>query len=402
MQKLPGSENSYWREFYPSEPLYPELSEDVEVDVVIVGAGITGMTAAYQLKKSGFTVAVLDKHSVGGGTTGRTTGKVTSQHNLCYQDLVKRFGKETAALYGQANQAAIEKIESIIRAEQIDCDWSRDDNYVFTADPKRVADFQEEAGVAISLGLPASYETTSQLPFEIKAAVKFAGQAKFNAQKYVLGLAKTVHGNGSYIFEHSNVIGIRDGNPCRVRTSKGKVVAKHIIVASSVPTLPLIARGSYAIHEYPSESYLVAGHFDTGLTGMYISPDKHHYSILPTVTDGKKVLLIGGEGHFWGLRGNRKARFHRLADYAETNFGVSDIINHWSDRDYIAYDRVPLVGKLYPWSKNMYVGTAFRKWGLTNGTVAGMILCDLICGYDNPWAVVFSSQRPTLLNRLKG
>ena len=223
-----------------------------------------------------------------------------------------------------------------------------------------------------------------------------------NSQKYVLGLAQAVHGNGSYVFENSNVIGIREGNPGRIKTRKAKVVAKNIIIASSVPTLPLMARGGYAIHEYPSESYIVAGELDRDIKGMYISPDKEHYSILPVSVNGQGKLLIGGESHFWGLRSNRQARFVRLAQYAEEHFGVHTITNRWSDRDYLAYDGIPLVGTLYPWSKRMYVGTAFKKWGLTNGTVAGMILCDLVRGTENKWAPIFNPHRPTLLNRLRG
>lgn len=402
MATLPKNEKSFWREFYPAESLYPELSENIEVDVAVVGGGITGLTAAYLLKQRGLSVAVLEKYTVGGGTTGRTTGKVTSQHNLNYHDLAKRLGTRTARTYGEANQAAIEQIEAIIDSENLDCDWHRDDNYVFTENPEQLSRFRKEAETAASLGLPATYVTAAPLPFEIKAAVRFANQAKMNAQKYALGLARSVDGGSSFVCENSNVIGIREGSPGRVRTKKAKVVAKDIIIATSVPTLPLMARGGYAVHEYPSESYIVAGQTDKDVRGMYISPDKGHYSILPAGSDGRRMILIGGEGHFWGLRGNRQARFERLAAYAEKHFGVHAIANRWSDRDYLAYDGIPLVGTLYLWSKHLYVGSAFKKWGLTNGTAAGMILCDLICGENNAWASVFNPHRPTLLNRFRG
>lgn len=398
MATLPESEKSFWREFYPATSIYPELSTDIEVDVAIVGAGITGLTAAYLLKKRGLSVAVLDKHTVGGGTTGRTTGKVTSQHNLCYTNLQKRFGADTARTYGEANQAAISQIESIINNENIDCDWQRDDNYVYTTDPAKKQTFEQEAAAAAKLGLPATFMTHTSLPFDIVAAVKFSNQAKMNSQKYLLGLARAISGNGSYVFENSNVIGIRDGQPGRVKTKKAKVVAKNIIVASSVPTLPLLARAGYAIHEYPTESYIVAGKLDQEIRGMFISPDKNHYSILPAHADGKKILLVGGEGHIWGLRGNRQARFERLAGYMEKHFAVESVTHRWSDRDYLAYDRMPLAGTLYPWSKHLYVGTAFNKWGLSGGTAAAMILSDMISGADNAWANVFSPRRPTLRN----
>jgi len=392
MLELPDAEKSYWRLFY-SGRVFEELQDDLIVDVVIIGAGITGLSAGYLLKQSGLNVAVLDKDSVGGGTTGRTTGKVTSQHSLIYHDLQKRLGQQTARIYGEANQAALRQVEEIIIKEGIDCDWQRDDNYVFTADPARLKEFEQEAETAASLGLPASFETATPLPFEIKAAVKFTNQAKMSAQKYVMGLAEAINGDGSHVFERSEVIGIKDGNPARVRTRQGRITAKAVIVATNVPTLPLIARGAYCVMEYPTESYIVAGPLSKKIKGMYISPDKRHYSILPIKVGGQDVLLVGGESHLSGLRGDKKGRYQRLADYAERNFGLPEITNIWSDRDYLSYDGPPLVGKIYPWSKNLYGATAFRKWGLSGGTVAAMILRDLIIGETNPWATVFSSNR---------
>jgi len=389
MLQLPDLEKSYWQEFYAS-PIYPKLAMNITVDVAIVGAGITGLTAAYLLKRAGFSVAVLDKATVGGGTTGRTTGKVTSQHNLMYAELQEQQGKETARIYGEANQAAVEQINTIINREKIDCDWSRQDNYVFTDNPEQIASLKEEAEIAAELGLPASFETKTPLPFDVTGAVKFTNQAKINSQKYLLGLAKAVNSNGSYVFEQSTVTSIKDGNPGRIKTKQATVTAKDIIVATNVPTMPLAARGTYCILEYPRESYIVAGRLEKALPGMYISPDKHNYSILPV---GEGVLLIGGEGHFTGQPVNARARYQRLANYAEQRFGVTEIINRWSDRDYLAYDNLPLIGKLYPWSKHLYVGTAFKKWGLSNGTVAAMILTDLIAGKSNPWLPTFDSTR---------
>lgn len=389
---LPDVEKSLWREAYETT-VYPGLNEDIQIDVAIVGAGITGLTSAYLLKKSGFTVAVLDKDTVGGGTTGRTTGKVTSQHGLIYQELSKSLGMNKSRLYAEANEAAVAMVDSIISKESIDCDWQRDDNYVFTADPKKVQQFQQETKIAADLGLPASFVSDLPLPFKITGAVKFSNQGKFASEKYLLGLARAVHGDGSYVFENSKVIGIRDGNPCRIRTSRGQVIAKSIIVATNVPTLPLMARGGYCLLEYPTESYIVSGPYDKELKGMYISPDKNHYSILPIEVSGEKKLLIGGGGHLSGLRGSKDWRFKRLAKYAEQHFDMTTLTHKWSDRDYTAYDKVPLIGKLYPWSRNIYVGTAYKKWGLTGGTVAAMVLSDLISGKNNKWAPVFTPQR---------
>lgn len=392
MLELPKEEKSYWREDYPVS-VYPELKEDLEVDVAVVGGGITGLTSAYLLKQAGLTVAVIEKDTLGGGTTGRTTGKVTSQHNIIYNDLYTRLGEKTARIYGEAAQAAVGQVSTIVRREKIKCEWRDDDNYVYTADPGRIKSFRDEAGVAARLGLPATFETDVPLPLEILGAVKFVGQAKMNAQKYVLGLARAVDGNGNYVFENSKVTGMRDGSPGRVKTAKAAVRAKHIIVATNVPTLPLMARGGYCLLEYPTESYIVAGPIKKNLKGMYISPDNNHYSMLPLGNNGQQILLVGGEDHISGMRTSKKAKFRKLADYAEKHFGMDSITHSWSDRDYLTYDGPPLIGRLYPWSKHLYVASAFRKWGLTNGTVAAMILSDLITGRENAWAEIFDSTR---------
>lgn len=391
MLDLPQSEVAYWKSLY-LQALYPVLNSDLEVDVAIVGGGIAALTAAYLLKQAGLTVAVVEKNKIGSGTTGGTTGKVTSQHSMIYADLYKRLGSHTAGIYAQANQTGLELIAKLIEKNRIDCDWQRDDNYVYTADSSLVDQFKKEAEIANKLGLPASFETHTNLPFEIQGAVKFANQAKFDAQKYVLGLAKLVDGEGSYVFENSNVISIRDGNPGSIGTKKARITAKDIIVATKMPAAPLLARAACAAVEYPTTSYIVAAPYDGTLKGMYISTDKNHYSILPITSDNKKLLLIGGEKHIPGV-GSPTARHTKLARYAQEHFAVSSIDYRWKAMDYLAYDDVPLIGKVYPWSKHLYTATGFHKWGLSTSMVAGMILRDLITNQPNPWASTFNSMR---------
>lgn len=370
------------------KPTYPELINDAETDVVIVGGGITALNSAYLLKKSGLKVIVLEKHNLSSGTTGGTTGKVTSQHGLFYADIQRRLGKQTAKLYGQANQQAIEKIEQIIKKEKIKCEWSRADNYVYTSDPNKLNDFKLEARIAKQLGLPASFESKLDLPFEVKGAVKFAHQAKFQASDYVDGLAKIVNGQGSHVYENSEVKSFHDGEPVYVATRKAKVIAKHIIVATKVPAAPLIARLSYCIEEFPTTSYIVASKINTNLKGMYISPDKDNYSILPL----SDFLLIGGVNHL-PIIANHKTHYRKLAKYGAQHFGMKKIDYMWRAMDYISYDSVPLIGGVYPWSKHMYTATAFQKWGLSTSMVAASILHDLIFEKVNPWAKIFQPHR---------
>lgn len=391
--KLPDTEASYWTRD-TGVPIYPALQEDIGVDVAIIGAGIAGMSSAYFLKQAGLTVAVLEGNIIGGKVTGHTTGKVTSQHNLCYAMLEKRFGTETARLYGEANQRAISEMEKIIKKEDIACNWEREDNYVFTEKLDEVAKLKYEAGVASRLDLPATFETQTSLPFKVAGAVRFSDQAKFHARNYLLGLARSIHGQGSYVFEHTKAAAPNDNTPCIVSTTHGKVIAKDAIIATNVP-FPLTAHSYYGAYEYPLKSYVVAGKLPNkkAFSGMYITPSGGPIrSILPIKVGDETMLLIGGESHFPGF-GVARSRHQHLADYAAERFGLSSIDYRWSTWDYLSNDNVPLIGKLYPWSKHVFVATGFMKWGLTTGTVAGMILRDTILGQPNAWADIYDSTR---------
>lgn len=392
MAQLPHDSTSLWRKSY-AERVYPALNGDVEVDVVVVGAGITGLTTAYLLKQAGKTVAVLDKATVGGGTSGRTTGKITAQHDICYYDLQKHLGQHHAKAYADANKAAVEQVAEIVQKEQIACDWARDTNVVYTTDPRKKKQFEQEAAVAVALDLPATFSTTTELPFAVEAAVTFANQGKINMQKYLLGLARAVHGDGSFVFEKSPVHRIKDGKNPFVATAHGTVHAHDIVVATNVPCLPLMARGSYCAYEYPIISYIVAARTDHPIKGMYISPDKDNYSILPITVDNQPMMLIGGEGHFSAQPASGMHRQQKLAEFGQKHFGLRSIDYRWSDRDYIPYDGIPLVGKAYPWSKHLYVATAFKKWGLSNGTAAGIMLRDTLTGAISPWTKTFDTNR---------
>jgi glycine/D-amino acid oxidase-like deaminating enzyme len=161
-----------------------------------------------------------------------------------------------------------------------------------------------------------------------------------------------------------------------------------------VPTLPLVGRVSYGFLEHPTESFVVAGLLPKKFSGTYISPDDDNYSIFPLEIDEQWYLLIGGEGgNLPGLRLSKQKRYKKLAAYAKEHFGVEQVSHKWSDMDYRGYDELPLIGRLYPWSKHLYTATGFRKWGMTNGTVAATILTDLIMGQLNKYAEIFDSTR---------
>ena len=270
--------------------------------MAVVGGGIAGLTAALALKRAGHTVAVLEAARIGTGVTGHTTGKVTSLHRLVYTELAGRHGPDVAGMYGQANQAAIEHIARVVAEEGIDCDFRRVSNYTYAESDDAVARVRDEAALAGRLGLPSVFTSETTLPFAVRGAVRFDGQAQLHAVKYLQGLARAVDGGGSHVLEDSRVTSVRDGMPGVVETGRGTVRAREVIIATNVP----IGDGSlFAERCYLHRSYIVACLAPAApLDGTFISVDEPMRSILSIDVDGSQYILTGGEGH-------RAAETHR-------------------------------------------------------------------------------------------
>ncbi|WP_104060794.1 FAD-dependent oxidoreductase [Arthrobacter sp. 4R501] len=373
---------------------YPVLPGDLEVDVAVIGAGIAGLTAALALKRTGRTVAVIETARVGTGVTGHTTGKVTSLHRLAYTELARRHGNDTARIYGEANQAAVEHVAQLVAAEAIDCDFRRVANYTYAESDDALSLVRAEASLAARLGLPAAFTTDVPLPFPVEGAVRFDGQAQIHAVKYLQGLARAVNGEGSFVYEQTRAQQVHDGSPAVVDTEHGTVRARGIIVATNVPWG---GQGLFYLRSHPHRSYLVAGRVDTPpLDATFISADEPMRSILTTSVNGTSYVLTGGEGHRVSEPGDTAARYRRLATFAHDRLGVDKIAYRWSTQDGIPLDGLPYAGLMSPTAKHVYAITGLRKWGLTNGTAAALILVDTLSGRENPWASVFNSNRITL------
>ncbi|MGY2746871.1 FAD-dependent oxidoreductase [Pseudarthrobacter sp. O4] len=372
---------------------YPALRGDVEVDVAVVGGGIAGLTAALALKRAGRTVAVIETGRVGTGVTGHTTGKVTSLHRLAYTELQGRHNADTARAYGQANQAGLEHVAEVVAREGIDCDFRRVDNYTYAESDDALGLVRAEAALASRLGLPAAFTTDVPLPFAVKGAVRFDGQAQIHTVKYLQGLARAVDGNGSFVYEETRAQRIHDGSPCVVDAGSGTVRARDIIVATNVP---FGGQGLFELRCHPHRSYLVAGRVGTQpLDATFISADEPVRSILTADAGGASYVLVGGEGHRASEAFDTAGRYRRLAAFAQDRLGVGEVAYRWSTQDGIPLDGLPYVGRMSPAAKHVFVITGLRKWGLSNGTAAALILTDTLNGRPNRWAPVFNSNRIT-------
>ena len=381
----------FWLEH--ADTRYPSLDGDLEVDVAVVGAGITGVTAAHLLKEAGKSVALVESSRVGYGATGYTTAKLTVGHSLVYHDLIGAFGAETARRYARSNQEAIEQVAAIVERHAIDCDFEQASNYVYAESQKSVSRIEREVEAARTAGVEASLTTETDLPYAISAAIRVDAQAQFHPWKYLAGLARLIDGDGSHVFEETRATGVTKDDLCSVETSGGVVRARHVVIATQ---LPFLDRGLFFARAHPLKSYAVAAAVDerSAPRGMYISIDEPTRSIRSTPgDDGRRVLIVGGEGHPPGTDSGSPERYERLERFLRDRFGVAAAEFRWSTHDYVPVDRLPFIGRLWRGDDRIHVATGFSKWGMTKGTFAAAMITDAIVGRENEYAELYDATR---------
>ncbi len=387
---MPAKNESLWVATTP-QTHYPPLDKDLTVDVAIIGGGITGITSALLLKEAGLSVAVIEANRIAEGVSGHTTAKITSQHHLIYAYLLKSFGKEQAQIYADANQRALDQMRSWISTRNIDCDLMPAAAYIYAESEKEVDSLRQEVEAAQSLGLPASFTTESELPFPIKGAVRFDNQAQFHPRKYLLALAEQINGDGSYIFEHTRALSIDERERCTVRTEKGAVSARDVIIASHFPITDIAL---FSARLTPKRHYAI-GVVPNGqvLRDMHISAEQPVHSVRSYNSGGENILLVMGESHRTGEVVETETHYRRLVDYALSHFGTDEVRYRWSSQDLQSVDNVPYIGRFSPTSNHRYTATGFRAWGITHGTVAAMILSEMVQGREHPWQKLYSPSR---------
>ncbi|HEX2195523.1 MAG TPA: FAD-dependent oxidoreductase [Actinomycetota bacterium] len=390
---MSGNNVSFWVESTP-DPAFDPLTADLRVECAVIGAGITGLTTAFLLQRAGMKVAVIEMGGVARGVSGYTTAKVTSLQGTVYSQIENKHGRDAAARYAAANEAALGMVASLVRDLAIDCDYETRSNYTYCEDPSDLAKIEQEVETASRAGLPVELVHETDLPFEVAGAVRLDGQAQFHPRKYLLRLVDELQRGGCLFFDGTRATGVDEGDPCTVETTGGTIRADYVVVATHYTFLD---RSMLFPRVHPARSYAMVGPVPAGNlpAGMYLSTEPS-WSVRTVRAGDETLVLTGGSGHNVGQHYDTEERYARLEQWSREKLGMTEVRYRWSTQDGSSVDVLPYIGRLTPLSKRVFTATAFRKWGMTNGTLAGMIIGDLITGADNEWASLFDPHRATL------
>ena len=449
---------SYWIDSVKEKDKYPKLENDLDVDVCIIGGGLTGITTAYYLSKYNLKTVVIEKDRIGESTSGNSTAKITSQHGLIYKYLSDSKGKDFASKYFEANEKAIENIEKIVRREKIDCDFEYQSAYVFTQKIQDVEKIKDEVKAVNEIGGNATFlegkdieinklnivnnvdNSTEKLkingdniedniendtnknidekdlvkneiqqitPIKAIAGIKFEKQAQFNPFKYLISLGKICTENGIEIYENTRTVDIEreeneEGNDrYNIFTKDGfKIKAKKLVVATKYPIINI--PGFYFMKIYQSTSYAIGVETDKKLfDGMYISSEDPKISLRTAKYGDKYLLILAGFDNRTGDEIDLSLKYRYLEELSRKIYPKGKIKYHWNTEDCITLDKIPYIGDYSNLWNNAYVATGFNKWGITSSNIAANIITDKILGNKNKYEDIFVSTRVEPVKNIK-
>lgn len=354
-------------------PHYPALEEDIKADVLVIGGGMAGILCAWFLKQAGVDCVLAEADVLCGWNTQNTTAKITAQHGLIYDTLIKEVGTELAGMYLRANLAAAERYK--VLCEQYSCGFERKDSYVYSLNDQ--GRLEREIRALEKLGLKAQFADALKLPFSVVGAVRFPDQAQFDPLQFAAYLVKEFR-----IYEHTAIREIRRQEAVTDRNLK--ITADAFVVATHFPFMN--KHGMYFMKMYQQRSYCLALEHAGNVEGMYVDEAQNGLSFR---NDGE-LLLLGGGGHRTGKMGGC---WQELRHFAGRFYPKAIERYSWAAQDCITLDHIPYIGPYARALSNVYVATGFGKWGMTTSMAAAQILTDQIQGRTNPYAAVFDPAR---------
>jgi glycine/D-amino acid oxidase-like deaminating enzyme/nitrite reductase/ring-hydroxylating ferredoxin subunit len=400
-----GYHDSYWTDSV-ERPAYPALEQDLNTDIVIVGAGIAGLTTAYCLVKEGMRVVVIEDGFIGSGETGRSTAHIVNVLDDRYSEIEKTFGAAKAKLAAESHTAAIRFIENLVRTEDLKCDFKRVSGYLFTHQNDKAKTLQREFEAVQKAGIRA--ELLSALPGVSSysgEAIHFPDQAQFHPMKYLSALARLITEDGGMIFCNTHADRISSEG---IEANGYRVTAQEVVVATNSPVNDLVtmhtkqhAYRTYVIAaEIPKGSLPPALWWDTGDPDSAWVSKPYHYVRTQPFNDQSDLLIVGGEDHKTGQSQKENVkeeeRYSALEQWAMEHFPmISNVAYQWSGQVMEPVDMLGFIG-VNPGDENIYIATGDSGNGITHGTIAGILITDLIMGRQNPWSEIYDPSRVTL------
>lgn len=400
MKSSNGQSISVWTDT-ATLPRVAALHTNLEADVCVIGGGIAGLTTAYLLAGEGAAVVVVDRAHLGGRQTPQTTAHITSALDDRYYELEKMHGREGARLAAQSHTAAIRRIEEIVAAERIRCELERVDAYLFLGedDDPKVLDRELEAATRAGLSVEMVARAPFDDPFDTGRAIRFPDHAQFHPLKYLAGLVAALKKRGARLYSATTVEKVEDGEPVRVHVAGGRVIAaKAAVVATNSPINDRVA-----IHtkQAPYSTYVIGLAVEPDAVASclaYDTLDPYHYIRVYAPPDREHdVLIVGGEDDKSGESDCGQERFDALERWARVRFpSAGERLYAWSGQIYEPNDSLAFIG-LNPHAEHVYVATGDSGNGITHGTIAGMLLSDLIQGRANAWEHLYRPSRAPLM-----
>ena len=387
---------SYWM-VSAETPDHPPLTDDITVDVAVVGGGVAGLSIASELAHTGRSVALLEAGAIAAGVTGGTTAKVSVLHGAVYHRLADKLGAETAEAYATSQTLAMEHVATTTERLGVDCELERQPAFVYTENAGDVDMLRREADSARRAGLAATFTQDTGLPFPVAGAVRVEDQLIFHPRKYLRAVAQDLLAEGGLIFEHTRVTDLHEGTPNVLTTEAGdRVTAREVVVATHYP---IFDRALMFSRLTPKREFAVAGAVPESADprAMYVSTSKDTRSLRGAPYGDGRLLIATGSPF---TPGDSRAPQHlaELKTWLTDRFPVDEVRFTWAAQDNMSGDQVPFIGPFHPGAKHVWVATGFNAWGMTSGVLAGLLLRDAIEGRPQPWAGIYDPRRlhPTL------
>ena len=392
---------SLWIDTTPATN-YPPLRGENMADVAIVGGGITGITAAYLLANAGKTVILVEKGRIAMSETGHTTAHIVDGTDADYRDLIRDHGEEGVRMSTEAIRSAIALIQSLVEDLGIDCGFKAVDGYLYTEDKAERESLKEEIELLRRAVIETEWVDEVPLPFPTAGGLRYRNLYTFHIRQYLLALAAEAVKRGAVIRENSLVTDIESADKngrCTVKTAEGSMFARHVLLATHVP---INDRGTLWTKMYETRTYVVTAKIPPGRVEdalFWDTEDPYHYTRL-LETESGLFLIVGGEDRDVGHGENDESRYEALEEYCRERFGVRAFSHRWSGQINEPADGLPFIGESSH-GKNVWMSTGYSGTGMTNGTLAAMLLSDFALGRENPYAKLYDPSRKSVRSILE-